>query len=55
MVTLNHPKRTNNSHFYGVKSRLISGTFKDLSISPSELAELENFCLIKSYLGESKS
>jgi len=41
-IKLNHPSRTNNSHSYWVKSRLISGTFKDLYISPSESAELEN-------------
>lgn len=41
-IKLNHPSRTNNSHSYWVKSRLISGTFKDFYIFPSESAKLEN-------------
>lgn len=41
-IKLKHPSRTNNSHSYWVKSRLISGTFKDLHISLTESAELGN-------------
>lgn len=41
-IKLKHSSRTNNSHSYWVKSRLISGTFKDLHISPTESAELGN-------------
>lgn len=42
MIKLNRPLRTNNLHSYIVKSSLISGIFKDLSISTSESAEIEN-------------